>query len=164
MEKWKNIKIIITFKLKFEGEYLFKEKIKGKLFDCDGKIIFELNNNNGIIKENSETIRVYIGDNLNEEMIKEGKVKGKEINLNGQIIFEGEYFNKEIWNGIIKEYLYLYDPNKLCNEKEYLNGKIWSGISISGYDDVCEYIFGLENGKRHRYLYRDDKEIEKKFS
>ena len=69
MEKWKNIKIIIPFKLKFEGEYLFKEKIKGKLFDCYGNVIFELNDNNGIIKESNNNTRIYIGDNINKKII-----------------------------------------------------------------------------------------------
>ena len=62
-------------RLKFDGEYLNGKKWQGKEFDKDNKIIYEL---------------------------KEGKGHIKEIDNYGWLIFEGEYLNGEI-NGKGKE-------------------------------------------------------------
>ena len=60
-----------TGNLKFEGEYLNGMQWKGKGYDKDGNIIYELNNSN----EN-----------------------GKEYNCEGILFFEGEYLNgKKKW-------------------------------------------------------------------
>ena len=47
-------------KLKFEGEYLFNKKLKGKIYDFDGNIVLELNNGNAKIEENNEFIKIYL--------------------------------------------------------------------------------------------------------
>ena len=60
-------------KLKFEGEYLFEDKIKGKVYDYYGNVVFKLNNNNGIIEEKNDILRIYTDSNQEKE-----KKKGKE--------------------------------------------------------------------------------------
>ena len=41
----------IEEKLEYEGEYLYDKKWNGKGYDNNGKIIYELNNGNGKVKE-----------------------------------------------------------------------------------------------------------------
>ena len=43
----------------------------------------------------------------------------------GKMVFEGEYLNKKIWNGKVKEY---YKNGKVRFEGKYLNGKKWKNI------------------------------------
>ena len=85
-------------KLDYEGEYLFNKKWNGKVYDEKGKIIYEL-------------------------IEGEGKIKEYNIN-NGKLIFDGEYLNG-IKNGKGKEYNRHND--QLIFEVEYLNGKRWDG-------------------------------------
>ena len=48
-------------KLKYEGDYLFKNKLKGKFFDFNGSVIFKLNNkNNEKIEEMDDELRIII--------------------------------------------------------------------------------------------------------
>jgi len=67
----------INGKLEYEGEYFNNKKWKGKGYDENSNIIYELINGNGHIKE-------YYYD--------------------GKLIFEGEYLNGKRWNGKGKEY------------------------------------------------------------
>ena len=89
-------------KLKYEGDYLFKERWKGNIYDYNGNILFEINNGNGKVVESKDNIILYIGNNLNEELLK-GKVKVKEYDYNGHFLFEGEYLNKKRWKGNFKK-------------------------------------------------------------
>ncbi len=59
-------------KIKFDGEYINGKMWKGKGYDINGNLIFEL---------------------------KKGKGTMKEIDINGNVIFEGEYLNGEKHNG-----------------------------------------------------------------
>ena len=121
-------------------------KWNGKEYDGNEKIIYELINGNGKIKEYMYGELIFEGEYLNGE--KNGK--GKEYNRIGELVFEGEYLNgkrngkgKEYYDGkLIFEGEYLneerngngkeYDYNgKLVFEGEYLNNKKWNG---KGYD------------------------------
>ena len=76
---------------------MYNKKWKGKGYDENNNIIYELNNGNG---------------------------KCREYN-NGSLMFEGEYLNGERFNGKGKEY-FSY-PDKLLFEGEYYNGKLLNG-------------------------------------
>ena len=77
-------------KLKFEGEYYLNKKWNGKGYDKNGKIIYILNNGNGIIKKFHDNGMLKF-----EGEIKNGKKngKGKEYDSEGNLIFEGIYIN-----------------------------------------------------------------------
>ena len=47
-------------KLKFKGDYLFKDKWNGKIYDNAGNMLFELNNGNGIIEDKYDKIKIFI--------------------------------------------------------------------------------------------------------
>ena len=135
-------------KLKFEGEYLFKEKYNGKLYDYNGNIIFELINGNAKIEDNLDIMKIFIGENINEEKLK-GYVKGKEYDNKGRLLFEGEYFNKEKWKGILKE----YDENKLLFEGEYVDGKIWNGKGkLYNFNGAQIFDGEYKNGLKEGYI------------
>ena len=103
-------------KLKYEGEYLYNFKLRGKEFHNE-KLIYEgeyfLNKrwNGKIYDENGNVIYE----------IKEGNGKGKEYDDNGNLIFEGEYLNGEMNQGIMKKYDTF--TGKLSFEGEYSNEK-----------------------------------------
>ena len=86
-------KTYIKGKLEFEGEYLFNKKYNGKGYDENGNIIYELINGNGKVKEYDDYERLE---------------------------FDGEYLNGRRWNGIYK--LYNFD-NTILRQEEYKNGK-----------------------------------------
>ena len=95
------------------------KKWSGKGYNCNnGKLEFEIEDGNGIIKEYN-----YYTNKLEfegEYLIGERNGKGKEYYSNGKLKFEGEYLNgKKFGKG--KEY---YSNGKLKYEGEYLNGKI----------------------------------------
>ena len=77
--------------MEYEGEYLYNKKWNGKGYDENGKIIYELINGNGKVKEyySFNGKLKFEGEYLNG--LKNGK--GKEYGLFGEIIFEGEYLN-----------------------------------------------------------------------
>ena len=148
-------------KLKFEGEYLNEEKIKGKFYDKNGNKYYDLENQNGNIKEYDNEGYLfceyeYINGKKNgkakeygfdEVLIFEGEYlngkrngKGKEYYDNGEIKFEGEYLNGKR-NGKGKEY---NSEEQLIFEGEFTNGKKWNG---KGYDNSNNVIYELKNGK-----------------
>ena len=136
-------------KLKYEGEYLYKDKLNGKFYDYDGNVAFKLYNNNGIIEDNIEGLKIFIGENIKEKILNE-KVYGKEYNINGRLLFEGEYLNKKRWKGKINKYNYV-NNNELIFEGELLDGKIWNGkgeeYDINGnLSFEGEYINGKKSG------------------
>ena len=80
-------------KLKFEGEYIFDQKLCGKGYDLKGNILYELEKGKGFINDNEKNkIIVFSGENLTEKKL-EGIIKGKEYDYNGNLLFEGEYSN-----------------------------------------------------------------------
>ena len=81
----------IKGKLEYEGEYLFDRKYNGKGYDENGNIIYELINGNG---------------------------KVKEYDREEWLIFDGEYLNGRRWNGIFMTYNFF--GKKL---EEYKNGE-----------------------------------------
>ena len=144
-------------KLQFEGEYKNDLKWNGKGYDPDGKIVYELIDGNGKVKEYSGSFSklIFEGDYLNGKKNGNGKEYFFDI-----VIFEGEYLNgqrngkgKEYHYGKLKfegEYLYdsklkgkLYKNEKLEYEGEFLYDKKWNG---KGYDENCNIIYELING------------------
>ena len=162
--------------IKFEGIYLFGLKYKGKGYDIYGKIIYELDDGKGYIKE----------VNNNNDIIFEGEYpngKGKEYFKNKKIKFEGYYINGikyngkgydkygkiiyELKNGIgyIKELDYY---GELIYEGEYVNGKrhgkgeeyknneiIFVGIFLFNYkkkgkEYVNDKFYNLFSGQKDR--------------
>ena len=123
---------------KFEGEFLYDCRIRGKLFDRKGKLKFEgefLNNRRYKGKEYIAGRLEFEGEYLNGEKwqgkgydakgniiyeLNEGKGSIVYYYCNGDIKFEGEgYFLNGKFNGKGKE----YDHKLLVFEGEYLNGK-----------------------------------------
>ena len=121
--------------IKFVGEFLDNNKIKGIEYDYDGNILLKLEKDskgkeyyfNGRIKFEGEFKNGNkwngIGFNLDgkkELELKNGEGKGKEYNYKAdEIEFEGEYLKGKRWNGKGKEYCY----NKLSFEGDYIKGK-----------------------------------------
>ena len=83
--------------LKFEGEYLNGKRWNGKGFDGNNKIVYELKNGNGIIKE-YEYNSLYRGyEDRGYIIVFEGLYlkgekngMGKEYYKNGRLKFEGD--------------------------------------------------------------------------
>ena len=97
----------------FEGEYKKDLKWNGKGYDPDGKMVYELIDGNGKVKEYDENGNLeFEGEYINGE--RNGK--GKEFNFDGLLIFEGEYLNGKR-NGKGKE----YNNGKIIFEGEYIN-------------------------------------------
>ena len=124
----------------FEGEYLDGNKLKGKGYGKDkynkGKIIYEINNENGKGKEyDIEGNLIFEGKYLN------GKRNGygREYDFSS-LIFEGEYLNgkKHGWG---RE----YSSKTLIFKGKYFNGVKWSGQGGYNYEGKIEY--ELINGK-----------------
>ena len=102
----------------FEGDYLNGKRWNGKGYDKNNKIVYELKNGNGHVKEYGYigNCLVFEGEYLNGE--KNGK--GKDYNIwTGVLQFEGEYLNDKRWNGKVKEYKF----EELKFEGEYINGE-----------------------------------------
>ena len=100
--------------LKFEGEYLNGKRWKGKGYNLDNKVIYEIKDGNGYIFEYNNTGQlVFEGEYLNGE--KNGL--GGEF-INEELVFKGEYKNGKR-NGFGKE----YNNGFIKFEGEYLNGK-----------------------------------------
>ena len=91
-DKKRKGKDYIKGKLEYEGEYLFDRKYNGKGYDENGNIIYELINGNGKVKEYDERER---------------------------LIFDGEYLNGRRWNGKLRKYKF----NGAILEEEYKNGE-----------------------------------------
>ena len=125
--------------VRFEGEYLYNYRRKGKLYingllEYEGEFLFD-NKWNG---------KGYKNGNINYEIIK-GNGYVKEYNSIGQLIFEGEYKNGER-NGKGREYNRYY---QIEFDGEYLNGKRWNG-RIKEFDNNNNIIFlgEISNGMK----------------
>ena len=150
-------KIDISSSNIFEGEIKNGIQYNGKGYDKEGKLLYELNNGDGLIKEYYDKLIIYRGENLNQYKL-EGKVKGKEYYYNGKLIFDGEYLNENKWTGKIYKYL---NNNELVFEGEYLMGDIWKGKgreynSLNKITFEGEYINGLKNGNGEKYYKPKD--------
>ena len=115
-------------KIKFEGEFLLGKIWNGKGYDNHNKIIFQITNGEGYIKEYDIYGHIdFEGVYVNGE--KNGK--GKEYNFITPVLqFEGEYLNGKRY-GKGKEYDY---KSNLIFEGEYLNGKRWNGKGFNILD------------------------------
>ena len=139
-------------KILFEGEYKEGKKWKGKGYDNQGNIIYELNNGQGYVKLYNDEYCYFEGEYKNGEangygksfwrrrffhvkkifegIYKNGeKFEGKKYDYNWnegneEIIYEGTFKNNKYFNG--KKISNLYSDDKY--EGEYLNGEKWKGI------------------------------------
>jgi len=159
--------------LEYEGEYLYDKKWNGKGYDLNGKVIYELNNGNGRVKEyiNYERL-IFDGEYLNGERWNgrieddcfigkyvNGKKIGKEYDNFGQLIFEGEFFKgKKIGklfkpakdynknNSMEPKTKIIKDKNSnyvIVFEGELINEKRWNG-KVKEYNDDIILIFESE--------------------
>ena len=129
-------------KIKFEGYYINGIKYNGKGYDKYGKIIYELKNGIGYIKELD-----YYGELIYEGEYVNGKRHGKgEEYKNNEIKFVGIFLFNFKKKG--KEYV----NDKLEYEGEYLFNKKWNG---KGYNKNGNIIYELinGNGKVKEYYY-----------
>ena len=151
--------------IKFKGKYLNGNKWEGKGYDINKKIIYELKEGKGTIKEYH-----FNGKLKSEYKYINGRMFGKEYNYSGKLIYEGEYLNECKWNGTFREYKsgklifegeYLYGcilrgkkyiRGILEFEGEYLFNKKWNG---KGYDEYGNIIYELHNGNGKIKEYDD---------
>jgi len=132
--------------LEFEGEYNYEKKWNGKGYDEKRNIIYELNNGNGTVKEYD----YYKGKLMFKGEYINGKRNGKgaEYNYDGKLIFVGEYYDGKKWNG------------KGYDEKENIIYELNNGngnIKEYDYDGNLtfegEYKSGERSGKGKEYYY-----------
>ena len=141
----------------FDGEYLNGKRWNGKVYNDIGKVICELKDGKGIIKEYENDTLLFEAKFINGEL--NGKIK--EFDEEGKLIIEEEYKDGKK-NGICTEYYdgeksseieYLYDyklkgkeyiQGRLEYEGEYYDNKKWNG---KGYDENGNIIYELNNGK-----------------
>ena len=159
----------ITYRLFYEGEYVFGNRNgKGKDY-CDGKLRYEGNFLND--KRNGKGKEYNIKGNLyfEGEYLYDFKIKGKNY-INEKVEYEGEFLYNKKWNGKgydengnfiyqiingngkIKEYDLF---GELRFEGEYLNG-IRNGKGKEYFKGELqyegEYLNGKRNGKGKEYL------------
>ena len=123
--------------LKFEGDFLNGIKWKGKGYNYNGEVIYELNNqiNGKFVEYNYDNELLFDGELLNNK--KNGK--GKEY-FRGKLIFEGEYLNDKR-NGQGKEFDI---EKKYIFEGDFLNDLKWNGKL---YNNNGEIIYEIKDGK-----------------
>ena len=106
--------------LEYEGDFIYNQKWNGKGYDKKGNIIYELNNGNGKSKEYDKDGRLmFEGEYLNGKRTG----KGKEYDFLGKLDFYGEYLNGKKWNGMGKEYVSVTKWDAELRIYEYLEGK-----------------------------------------
>ena len=139
-----------NYKLEFEGKYALNKKWEGKGYDENVNILNELHNGNGKVKEyNNKGILIFDEEYLNGEKNN----IGKEYIDERELIYEGEYLNRKK-NAKGKD-----NNNSIIFEGEYINGKRWNGMGKI-FDKNKKIIIegnlieGKLNGKVNEY-YRD---------
>ena len=125
-----------TGELKFEGEYIYGCRIKGKEY-------FNYFDHN----QKSEYFNPLIYE---EQFFNKESLNVKDNN--NKIIFEGECLNNIRLNGKGKE----YNNNALLFDGEYLNGRKWNG---KGYDINGNLIYEIKNGQGNIREYSNSKFI-----
>ena len=120
----------------YEGEYKNGNKWNGKGFNGYNKVVYELINGNGHVKE------YKFGRLGSEGEYLKGQKHGewKEYNSYQTLLFVGEYLNGKR-NGKGKEYD--NQKGKLIFEGEYKNDNRWNG---KGYDEKNNIVYELKNG------------------
>ena len=159
-ERYKGKEYYDDGKLKFKGEYYNGRKWNGKVYDKKNRIMCELKNGNGFLREEYDdvptlnfecnfvngTINGHTKEYFQKSKIFEGEFKngsrigkGKLFNyINGNVTFEGEYLYEYKIRG--KEFI----KKKLAYEGEFLFDRKWNG---KGYDGNGNVIYELVNGK-----------------
>ena len=113
----------------YEGNYLYNKKWRGKGFDENGNVLYELINGTRKVREYEGGDLMFEGEYLNGK--RNGK--GKEYHHWGTLLYEGEYLNGKR-NGKGSEYC--YTNGKIMFDAEYLNGEIKR--KIKEYDDYLK--------------------------
>ena len=140
--------------LVFEGKYLNGKKWDGKGYNKNQKLIYELKDGNGFIKEYDVFNELkFEGEYSNGEI----NGKGKEYDIFSRLKFEGEYINGEK-NGKGKE----YDNNELIFEGEYFsnfknNGREYMKIQKKPIKININNIKGIK--KRKVVDFEEDNEL-----
>ena len=83
-------KFYIKGRLEFDGKFLYDRKWNGKVYDEHGNIIYELNNGDGKVKEYKFGNFEFEGEYLKGK--KHGYVKEYDF-INNFLEFEGKYKN-----------------------------------------------------------------------
>ena len=145
-----------------------EKKRKGKGYNKYKDIIYEINNENGYMKEFYDNGKLkFEGEHINGD--RNGK--GKEYYENGSIIFEGKYLYNKQWegkgydtkgnkiyelnngNGFIKIYNYIF--NIIIFEGDYLHGNINGKCKEYNFKGILifegEYINGYKEGLGKEY-------------
>ena len=143
----KGVEYYSNGKIKFKGIFLLGVKYNGYGYDNKGKIIYEIKDGKGYIKELDEyDYCIFEGEYPNG--------KGKEYYYyfysGKNIKFEGEYINGIKWNGKG------YDNHghlvyELKNGKGYVKEYKFFKLIFEG-----EYIDGIRNGKGKEYNFEGD--------
>ena len=112
-------KAYVNNKLEFEGEYFLNKKWNGKGYDENGNIIYELKNGNGKVKEyhDFDDKLIFEGEYLNGK--RNGN--GKEYDNKGNIIYEGKYLNGKKMDDI--ENKINFNSNKVLKDKEVYDNR-----------------------------------------
>ena len=166
--EYKNINLQDKKILISEGEYLYGKEWNIRHYFEDGKLLYEMKNGKGIVKdyynERKRTIKFE-----KEFLNGEANGKGKEYEENGNLKFEGEYFDnhkirgKEYLNGKLEFEGDLFDNHRIKG-KEYLNGILeFEGDYLfdekfngKGYDENGNIKYELINGNGKVIMYYKD--------
>ena len=164
----------------FKGEYLNNKRWNGKGYDGLNKIVYEIKNGKGFIKE-------Y---HLNNKLSFEGQYrfgqkngKGSEFDNFGKLEFSGEYLNgkrngngREYFkDGLLKfEGIYLnnfrlrgreFIEGKFEYDGEYLCGKKWNGKVYNKKGDIVYIVSNgfnkIKKDNKDKFIYKRKKKLEK---
>ena len=138
-------KLYIGGNLEFIGEYSFNKKWNGKGYHREYKI--DYNGLFGSISQNKCDINESYVDKVIYEL-KNGNGEVKEYDDKGELIFEGVYINGKR-HGKGKEYNYNKGGRFLIFEGEYINGKRWNGKGKEyQFDGKLRFEGEYKNGER----------------
>ena len=167
-------------RLIFEGEYIKGKRWNGKGYDGNKKIVYEIKNGKGYIKEyyfynlifegqyingekNGKGIQFIFNNNNCPSLCPNKKFEGeyldgkkhglgKEYNNEGVLIFYGYY----LYNYKIKGTEY-YQDGKIKYSGKYLFNQKWNG---KGYDKLGNIIYKINNGTGNIIEYQENDRLQ----
>ena len=137
-------------KLEYSGDYLFNRKFNGVGFDKYGNIIYRLKNGSGKVKEYHRNGNlIFEGEYLNGQ--KNGY--GKEYNSEGKLIYEGKYLNGlELKPDKMIYFFSLFlSNNKIKNNQKFKKEKKKEYYDKGALRYEGEYLNGKWHGRGKRY-------------
>ena len=118
--------------MEFEGEFLFNKKWKGKGYDKNYDIFYELNNDKKEVKAHLNDGRLCFElQYLNDELIK----KIKAYDSDGTLYLEGEYINVILFGDINTIYNDCYN---FFPEEDNINEDIIGKIRIYDKNNILK--------------------------